>query len=210
MGLATITVAMAVAAISGQAAAESADRHEFTFERTKIGDFELNATTEIDWRDQVPFVRDISCTGDNQDISFVVDEAGKLERMRMAFLGLPEPDGDRPHITLLGDALWLFVDGKRYEYRNIRWPSERFTNYSYRPAPKPEIVLPVWRGYQAIRASGSDPFINASAIYGDILRSTTLEWSFKSRNWNQVDRSVPETRCLKAGKAGGTPSTIET
>jgi hypothetical protein len=164
---------------------------DFDFARTKIGNFELRAETEIGWAGKEPFVAAIRCAGDNEHVQFTVDATGQLEQLRFTFLGSPEPDGDRPQIALLGDTLWLFVDGKRWEYRNI--PMQlRFTNFQYSPTPEGTIILPTWRGHQAVRASASGPFRNLRLIYGDIVRAKKIEWGFKSRNWNQVDRNVAE------------------
>lgn len=183
--------------LPGSLAAAPPDRPgQFEFARTKIGAFEATAETTIDWHGDAPFVQDVNCFADNQDIRFIVGRTGEIKSLGFAFRGSPEPDGDRPEITLTGDALWLFVDGKRYEHRNIS-AGERFTNYAYAPPPKDTVILPVWRGYRGIRTSETNAFVNMSLIYGDILRARKLEWAFKSRNWDQVDRSVPENALPK-------------
>jgi hypothetical protein len=163
---------------------------EFNFAKAKIGRFETTATTTLNWRDNTPRIQSISCVGDNGEIRFVVDRTGRLQQLQIGFVG-PSVNGNPEHLTLLGDALWLFVDGKRYEYRNI--PIEdRFANYSYPPAPAGTIILPDFRGYEGVRVLASEPFMNLARIYADIVKAKSLRWAFKSRNWKQVNRSVPE------------------
>jgi hypothetical protein len=177
-----------------RATSPASNQHEFEFAKGRVGKFELNASTQINWRDDAPFIGETSCYASNSDISFVVGNAAQIQWITFGFYGPPDHAGDRSQITLTGDRLWLFVDGRRYEYRNVPRLSDRFSNYPYPRAPdgSDAIILPIWHGYRAIRASATEPFMNMSVIYGDILRAKTLAWGFKSRDWKQVDRSVPE------------------
>ena len=172
-------------------AASQAD--EFEFARTNLANFELRAKTDVVWGERGPSIADVTCFGDNQDISFVVDRSTKINFLRFAFRGPSASDGDREQITLLGDTLWLFIDGKKYEYRNIPYVPT-FTNRPLSPAPASadEIVILTWRGYQAVQPASGNGLIDLSRIYHDIMAAKRIEWAFKSRNWKQVDQKVPD------------------
>jgi hypothetical protein len=184
-------ILFAVLTATASSAAEIEARpSEFDFATDEIGSFHTVATTSIDWSNGEPRLQGVTCVGQNQDIRFVVDGTGRLQQLQVTFLR--EKSGDREGVSvLLGDSLWLFVDGKRFEYRNVS-VTDRFANYRYVSSPAGTIILADFRGYQGVREHASDPFMNLSRIYSDIVRAKSLRWAFKSRNWNQVDASVPE------------------
>ena len=177
------------AASSAQAGMPSSDwPREFEFANTKIGNFELAAKTEIEWRGKTPHLADTLCTGDNDNIRFEVGQRAELRDLTIIFLGDSEPDGDRSHMTLLGDELWLFVDGKRFEFRRIP-ATETFINLKNLDSQAGGVMVMPWRGHSAVRSSNSAPFMNISRINGELISAQKIEWAFKSRNWTQVDRS---------------------
>jgi hypothetical protein len=169
--------------------------YRFEFVSARIGEFDIRGHVGVAWRDAQPYVQSVECFGDNQDVRFSIDMLGRLDAVWLAFRGLPDEDGDRERIALTGDRLWLYIDGKRYEYANIEKSEGQFSNYKY-PEYKPdyrEIIL-VWRGHQSVRASDTDHFMHMSRIHSDIIRAKKLEWGFKSRNWEHVDHNEPENR----------------
>lgn len=186
-----VACALAVASL---AAAVSALAQE-PFAQAEIGGFELSAETEIDLDNGDPYIRNIACYASSEDISFSVGRDGQITWLRLSFNGEPDEDGNRSSLALLGDGIWLYIDGRRYEYRNIPTPSRRFANYEYPPDPNASgIMLPVWRGYAGVRQQDTDPFMHMSRIYGELIAAERLEWGFKSRNWEHVDRNVAENR----------------
>lgn len=167
----------------------------FDFAIAKLDGFELKAQTEINWHEGQPYVGEILCEGASEDVLFEVEGDGSFRSLRLSFHGLPDEDDERSDITLTGDALWLYVDGRRYEYRNIATPAPTFSNRSYPPDPDPErVILPVWRGHQAVRASESDSFMHLSRIYPDLIGAKKIEWGYKSRNWRDVDQREAENQ----------------
>jgi hypothetical protein len=188
-------IPLVLSAIHGEVVAQQPNQpHEFEIARAKLGAFDLRARTRIDWRDGEPYIDDIDCVGDNQEIVFVVGRNAGIKSLNLLFPGPPEPDGDRTHITGIGggDTLWLWVDGKKYETQNISLKSDQFANFAYSPKHPPQFVIGQFRGYRAIRKAPSEPFQNISILYSDLLNARRLEWAFKSRNWEHIDRSVPE------------------
>lgn len=172
--------------IAAQASAEE------TFASTTIGSFELQAETEIDLEDGQPYIGNVTCYAASEDISFSVDREGRLTWLHFSFVGETDEDGNRPDLALLGDGIWLYVDGHRFEYRNIGTPTRQFRDYEYRADPDDDgIMLPVWHGYQAVRERDSAPFMHMSRIYEQVIAARRLEWGFKSRDWKVVDRTVP-------------------
>lgn len=167
----------------------------FDFATAAQDGFKLKAWTEINWNDGQPYVGDILCEGWSEDASFEIEGSGNIRSLRLGFHGLPDEDGERSGITLTGDTLWLYVDGQRYEYRNIGMAAPTFSNHTYPPDPNPEreIIL-TWRGHHAVRASETDPFMHLSRIYSDLVSAKAIEWGYKSRNWNDVDQREPENR----------------
>lgn len=167
----------------------------FDFAKAELDGFELKARTEVNWNDGQPYVDEILCEGASEDVLFEIEGDGNFRSLRLSFHGLPDEDGERADITYLGDTLWLYVDGRRYEYRNIGMPAPTFSNHIYPPDPNAdrEIIL-VWRGHQAVRALESDPFMHLSRLYSDLVGAKRIEWGYKSRNWRDVDRREPENQ----------------
>ena len=164
----------------------------FDFAAERLNGWDLKATTEIDWRRSAePAVSDLRCYGERPPITFEMNHEGMLTALRIDFLGKADADGD---ITLLGDHLWLYLDGERWEYANIPKHSWQFSNLRY-PLPKQdEVVLGGWRGHQAIRRSESKPWRHVSRLYERLIAARRIEWGFKSRNWTQVNRSEPDNQ----------------
>jgi hypothetical protein len=181
------------AVISVAAVAPMVAANEIKFAKASLGNFELEAVTEVSRDGDHPEIGDIRCEGYSSDFGFLVGREGDIRSLWISFHGLQDEDGERADLTLLGDAVWLYVDGRRYEHRNIGTPTSQFSNYRYPPDPHAaeEIIL-TWRGYKAVRASEADPFMHMSRIYGELVAAKTLEWGFKSRNWSDVDRREPE------------------
>jgi hypothetical protein len=181
MGLArTISLAVAAAIASpagGQVSAEY-DQGWFVFAEKKIEGFELKARTGWNAHKRPPFVSEVKCFGDNQDVVFTVNQSGGIELIASQFVADFEADGDRQSGTLLRDVLWLYIDGERYELRNIPAPSNRFANFSYPPV-EPGIMLPVWRGTPSVRKSDSEPFRPLSSLYEQIVNAKKFEWRMK-------------------------------
>ncbi|MCW4462074.1 hypothetical protein OK349_10180 [Sphingomonas sp. BT-65] len=167
----------------------------FDFATERSNGWDLKATTQVNWRQPggLPTVTQIGCRGESPQFSFEMDSAGTLTSLRISFLGSPDEDGEREQITLLGDRLWLYIDGERWEYANIPLPSRQFSNLPY-PESKPGEIILIWRGHQAVRRTESEPWRHVSRLYERLIAARKIAWSFKSRNWKDVDSSVPENR----------------
>ena len=193
--LAILLVTAATLTVSEGSLAQQLNRlSEFEFARSRIGNFELRAETRVHWNADIPMIESVSCWGSNEDIRFEIGPVGRLEHIAFSFNGLPDEDGDRPMLGLLGDEMWLYVDGIRYEYRNIPAPTAQVTNFSYPVEQGERVVVVPWRGNHAVRAPNSRLFVDISRIQDELINARRLEWSFKSRNWQQVDRSEPSNR----------------
>jgi hypothetical protein len=158
------------------------DSFDFAVMRTPA--WVLTATTSVNWSEPptagYPTVASVECRGESRQFVFDVNRSAEISWLRTRFLGKADEDGERDEITLLGDRLWLYIDGERWEYANIPTHSAEFSNIQY-PPPKSDIVLPVWRGYQAVRRAEDQPWINLKLIYYRLINADQIEWSFKSR-----------------------------
>lgn len=170
----------------------------FDFAISKDSRWEMTATSHINWPENklLPTIANIDCRGESEQFSFELDRSGTLSLM-IRFLGLPDKDGERGEITLLGDRLWLYVDGERWEFAHIPKGSNAFTNIQYPPQPEGDIIL-IWIGSRMVRKTERDPWQNLSRIQERLVVARKIEWSYKSRNWKDVDSSIPENR-LPAG-----------
>jgi hypothetical protein len=158
----------------------------FVFAEHKIEEFELEAHTE--WEgDGAPSVRSVGCNGSNNDIDFYINQVGGIEGLRSRFLLDPDESGHRNHGRVLGDDLWLHIDGKKYEYRSIGYPGDRFLNYPYPPVKPVEIIL-VWRGTQSIRRNDAEPFRPLASIYEEMVNARKLAWGVKKLDPTVSDR----------------------
>lgn len=168
---------------------------QFDFAKLKVGDWSLRAETEIMWAEEqskkFPRIEEVNCYGQSPDADFSMNSSAAVDLM-LRFRG-PDEDGGLGEITATGDHLWLYVDGERWEYANIeRRPSE-LLNVEYPVYNREEeIIIPVWRGFQAVRKSPKDPWTNFDLIQGKLLSAKKLAWGFKSRDWNVVNRELNE------------------
>jgi hypothetical protein len=189
-----LSFALFVSAQDSQLVAQPFPR-EFDFAKTKIGDWTVRAETQISWSDekgkQLPRVEDVNCYGQSDDAVLSVNAAAKLDVI-LHFRG-PDDDGELADITATGDHLWLYIDGERWEYANLPRRSDELLNVNY-PAyeQNDEIIIPVWRGFQAVRKSTDDPWTNFDTIVGKVLSAKKLAWGFKSRDWAVVNREHNE------------------
>ncbi len=177
------------------AIAQDADSFDFAVERTAA--WSLKATTNVNWNTDSPNVSptisSVSCRGESRQIDFEVNDAADVASLTTRFLGQVKPDGEQDEITLIGDHLWLYIDGTRWEYANIYARPSEFRNIKY-PRSDDEIIMTVWRGYHAIRATYGDPWINIRVLYDRIINAQKLEWGFKLRDWENVNQGVLENR----------------
>lgn len=170
----------------------------FDFAEKQMGQWQLKATTHLYRSDRVekewsPTVTGVTCDGEAPQGSFKVD-GGMISALRMRFLGSPDKRGNRDEITLLGDHLWLYIDGDRWEFANIPIHSPNFSNGNYPATGPDEVVIADWRGYQAVRKTEKDPWLAINMIYERLMDAKKLEWGFKSREWTVVDKSVSANR----------------
>jgi hypothetical protein len=165
------------------------DSFDFAVMRTPA--WALKATTNVNWghppATRQPIVASVECRGESRQFDFNMSGSGEVSSLRARFLGKAEEDGEREEITLLGDHLWLYIDGERWEYANIPAHSAEFSNIPYLPSES-DIILSVWRGHQAVRRAEDQPWINLKLIYHRLITAKRIEWSFKSRDWAVVDQ----------------------
>ncbi|MGW8138447.1 hypothetical protein ACWGNZ_22905 (plasmid) [Sphingomonas zeae] len=177
------------------AIAQNADSFDFAVARTAA--WSLKATTSVNWNtdrpNALPTISSVSCRGESPQLDFEVNDAADVAWLGIRFLGQVKQDGEQDEITLIGDHLWLYIDGTRWEYANIYARPSEFSNIKY-PGPDDGIIMPVWRGYHAIRMANSDPWMNIRVLYDRIINAKKLEWSYKSRDWSNVNYAIPENR----------------
>lgn len=134
------------------AIAQNADSFDFAVSHTAA--WSLKATTNVNWNtdrpDLPPTISSVSCQGESPQLSFEVNDTAGVASLRIRFLGQVKPDGDQDEITSIGDHLWLYIDGTRWEYANISARPSEFSNVNY-PKSDDEIIMTIWRGYHAIR-----------------------------------------------------------
>lgn len=172
------------------ASAEVLTSRSFDFATERTASWSLTATTKLNRADP-PAIDHISCLGQNEQFGFSMNGSGALEWLNIKFLSNPEEDGDRSQITLLGDHLWLYVDGERWEYANIPF-SSLLKNFKY-SQPDGDIIL-MWRGHPAVRKGDSHPWLHLSRIYELLIAAQKIEWSYKSRDWTVVDKTVRDNQ----------------
>ncbi|MBL0925002.1 MAG: hypothetical protein IBJ12_11130 [Sphingomonadaceae bacterium] len=186
--------ALFIACQASQLAAQTPPT-DFDFAKAKIGDWSVKAETEVLWSiDQgklLPRVENVNCYGQSADADLSLNSAMQLN-LFIRFRG-PGEDGDIGEITLIGDHLWLYVDGERWEFANIERRPSALLNVSY-PVnnDKDQIIIPVWRGFQAVRKTTKDSWKNFDLIQDKLLSAKKLAWSFKSRDWAVVNRELNE------------------
>ncbi len=188
-------LAACIAMLSTARAATQSDDESFEFATRHTSSWVLTAATNVNWPEGPdaghPTVASIGCRGESRQFDFSMTGAGDIDRLRARFLGNFDRDGEREEITLLGDHLWLYIDGARWEYANIPAHSTAFSNLQY-PPPASDLILPLWRGYQAVRKSADEPWVNLKLIYDRLVSARRMEWSFKSRDWSVVDKRNPK------------------
>jgi hypothetical protein len=187
-----LTVSFAAPAISQE------PTDSFDFAEKQIGSWAMTATTYLDRSDRAddqwsPTAVRVGCRGEAPQGSFMLND-GAISSLRLRFLGPPRKDGGQNEITLLGDHLWLYLDGDRWEFANIPSRGQKFTNGNYPPVGKDEMVVTVWRGHQAVRRSEQDPWLDISMIYERLMDARKIEWGYKSRDWAVVDKSIRANR----------------
>jgi len=176
------------------------DHFDFASEKTPA--WTLTARTNIFWPEEnesgQPTIAGIECRGESAQFSFSVNDAGELQWLRMTFLGAADRDGDRGETSLLGDHLWLYLDGERWEYANIPVRSIQFSNLDYPRMEGDGIITGGWRGHPALRKSPDQPWLHLSRFYERLVAAKKIAWGFKSRDWTVVDRNVAENRLPRA------------
>lgn len=175
---------------------EANDSFDFAVKQTP--DWTLKATTKVDLRNASrggqPTIADIYCEGEGPQFTFRLSDVGEVEWLSMGIIGGTAEGGDERMSVLLGDHLWLYLDGERWEFANIPRRPSSFLNV---PQPKiniDEIVIPVWRGHQAVRKAEGQPWLHISRLYEKIISADKIEWSFKSRDWSVVNKSIIENQ----------------
>lgn len=149
------------------------------------------ATTDVDRSGNgPPRVSGVRCFGEGPEFKFEMDGTTDLITFGLEFPGKPDSDDGQTQITLLGDHLWLFIDGERWEYANIPVRSFVFKNVAY--APPSDIQIMDWRGYQAVRRNEAEPWIHLKLIFHRLISAKQVRWGFKSRDWTVVDRTIPD------------------
>lgn len=183
-----------VAAYNAPAFAEKAPLNSFVFATSKIGNFEVSAETKINWSGDEPYISTISCSGNNGAVSFDIDSIGNFRRLFLNFRSIPGSSLERTIYT--GDRFWLYVDNKRYEYALIGTGYTEFRNYAYRPVDSDgdnAIILQLTVA-PSVKPTDGDAFMSLNRVSSEIVGAKKLAWSFKSRNWSDVDPSSPEDR----------------
>jgi hypothetical protein len=176
------------------------EESKFYFAEKREGLWRLRASTEFSRPiDSLPYVREISCDGNGPDGQFSINGAGGIEYLTLSFMGEADVDGEREEITLIGDHLWLFVDGEKWEYANIPF-RKLFTNVEYTGSTE-DMVL-IWRGYKAVRKGGAGPWLHFSRFQERLLKAKKAEWGYKSRNWDDVSKNNQENRLPKNWRTG--------
>jgi hypothetical protein len=127
-------------------------------------------------------------------MEFSMSGAGALSSLRIRFSRDVERIGPQ-EATLLGDQLWLYIDGERWEYANIPGRST-FSNFDYRKN-EGGIVIGGWLGHQAVRKSHGGEWIHLSRFYERLIAAKRIEWGYKSRDWAVVNRHVTENQLPK-------------
>lgn len=183
-----------------EAVTRTGDDDSFDFAVLRSPTWVLTATSKVDWGESPtetpPTVSSVNCRGENQQFDFSMNTSREVDWLRIRFLGNTDKDGERDEITLLGDHLFLYIDGERWEYANIPTHSTKFSNVHY-PQPESDIILPVWRGYQAVRKTDDQPWLNLKLLYHRLITARQIEWSFKSRDWTVVHKKNVENHLPK-------------
>lgn len=191
--LVAFLIAGGLAASSPATAMAEADLDDsFDFATLRTPGWTLTGTTNVNWGRpraiREPMVSSVECTGESEQFRFTMNASGDVSWLGLSFLGNPDEDGERENITLLGDRLWLYIDGERWEYANIPTHSRAFSNIDYPPPESKEIIL-LWHGHKAVRRNQDQPWINFDLLYYRLITAKRIEWRFKSRNWADVDKS---------------------
>ena len=165
--------------------------NSFDFATLRTPIWTLTATTNVHWERPpavgYPIVSGIECTGRSDQFGFTMNGSGDVSWLAVSFLGKADEDGEREQLALLGDRLWLYIDGQRWEYANIPAHSGEFSNIEY-PPPESDVILPLWRGHKAVRRNQDQPWINFNLLNHRLITAKRIEWSFKSRDWTVVNK----------------------
>ena len=175
LALTLVTAIGASSALPGQISADGT----FTFQEGSIEGFELEAKT--DWTASgAPSIKDISCVGDNQDIRFEINQFGAIDLLSNQFLIQPDAQGCRNFGTSLDDELWFYIDGKRFEFRFISSPSDKFSNFPYAGEGNSGDIILAWHGTRSVRPNGAEEFRPIAGYYEQIVTARRLEWAIKA------------------------------
>lgn len=168
--------------------AKAGQSNHFKFAETRIAGLDVQATTDVSWSKDIPTIADIDCGGHSDSVEFWVDRFGNISTLTVRFNGPPDGEGNRQNLALLGDHIWLWVDGRRYEHLHIPAPSDKFSNFDYKAEPIEEEIILVWRGYVAIKPHNR-PVMSIQRIYSALVDAKKIEWGFKSRDFKTVTAS---------------------
>jgi hypothetical protein len=175
------------------------EQAKFNFAEKSQGPWRFRAITEMARpANAPPYVRETSCEGSGPDGQFSMNGSGGINDLRLSFMGDADEDGEREQITLTGDHLWLFIDGEKWEYANIPLRT-LFTNVEY-PKSNEDMIL-TWRGHQAVRKNGVGPWLHFSRFQERLLNAKKTEWSYKSRNWDDVGPENDQNKLPKGWKS---------
>lgn len=165
----------------------------FDFAKLHTETWDAAASTSVRWHPtlQRPIVEGVECKGNSRQISFSMDESAQVTFLRVDFLSDAADGSDLEFITALGDHLWLYIDGERWEYAHIPKHSWEFTNVRYPVLKQDGIIIPIWRGIEAVRKDESQPWLNLKLFYDRLITAKDVAWGFKSRDWKVVDRNEP-------------------
>jgi hypothetical protein len=190
--IASVVVLLPTAKATGQTNKES-----FDFAVMHTPTWDVTATTNVFWPEPAgtrgPTVAGVECRGEGSQFNFSMNSSRKVIWLRPTFVGKARNKGERDELAYTGDHLWLYLDNEKWEYANIPARSDEFSNIKY-PRPESDIITGGWRGYQAVRRSEGEPWLNIDIIYLRIISAKRIEWSFKSRDWTAIDPNVVENR----------------
>lgn len=182
--LITATVATSFPA---KAIIQTDTRDSFVFAVKRSPTWVLTATTNVNWDGSTATVASVQCRGESDQFNFEMNSAAAISWLVPDFVVNAGADDDQGQSPLLGDHLWLYIDGERWEYANIPSHPAEFSNVTY-PSIEGGITTGDWRGYSAVRMNESQPWINLAMIYDRLIAAKRIEWSFKSRDWTVVDK----------------------
>ncbi|TCM00014.1 hypothetical protein C8J41_1276 [Sphingomonas sp. PP-CC-3G-468] len=195
--IATVIIASVVVLLPTAKATAQTDKESFNFAVMHTPTWVVTATTNVFWPEPAgarePTVASVECRGEGSQFNFNMNSSRKLVWLSPTFVGKARNKGERDELAYTGDHLWLYLDNEKWEYANIPARSGEFSNVKY-PRPESDIITGGWRGYQAVRRSEGEPWLNIDLIYLRIISAKRIEWSFKSRDWTAINPNVVQNR----------------